>query len=91
MMAAVLGRHRTLCDAVDRPLVVRRFWTLARQAAREAFLYGAQHDTTYARSRLLRLRRLAPWQSGTVLAALMQGCRRLRVAWRALARLTERR
>jgi hypothetical protein len=108
MMAAVLGRHRTLCAAEDRPLVVWRFWTLARQAAREVFLYGAQHDTGYARSRLLKLRQLAPWQSGaslylvalslpgsrtaaTVIAALMQACRRLRAAWRALARSTERR
>lgn len=102
MTVAVLGRHRALCAAEDRPLVVSRFRTLARQAAREAFHYGRQHDSGYARSRLLKLLRLAPWRSGALLylvalsfpgaliAALIHGRRRLRAAWRALARPAQR-
>jgi hypothetical protein len=90
MAAEVLGRHRALCPPEDRSLVAGEFRGRARAAAREVFQYGRLRDRAYARSRLLRLLRLAPWASRAVfylaalsvpaplLSALISGRRRLR-------------
>jgi len=102
MTLAVLSRHRSLCPAEDRPLVLSKFRSLARQTARAAYYRGRQRDRAYARSRLARLLRLAPWESRAAVylvalglpAVLVSGLARcgwwLRGFWRALPRPAER-
>lgn len=67
MAVAAVGRQRSLCAPEDRSFVAAHFRSLARETGRKVFQYGRRGDRPYARSRLVKLLRLAPWGSRAIL------------------------